>query len=880
LITLEQWKKNFLDKDTCPWRGPKPMEPGDDDLLIGRQDDRDRFAHEVLTHQLVILHGESGVGKSSLLNVGLVRDLTERGFQPIVCRNWTREAGSPDQPEDFVAAKVATELRSLGIDLDEAAPQSMVEQLNASYGELAVLVLDQFEELIRHQRPFFKRAMDWVVELNSRYDIHVVISLRSEYVHRLKALNAQIRPFSMSTFELEPLTAAEHIRDVMASGNPGHFGSTAFMRTEDAVPDPAGLAITLEAIELLLREWQTIQETEFRSADVGLLHLQGALYALHARARPGGNAIRAEHVRQMIAAAAEHHRDIFTLGLTESVARKLDLCEEACLNEDPASSLDEFLIAGTREAVRRTAAHLSSGGFKLDREAWDLAQLALERELRILSEVEEDAVERAFRTIYGLGTAVTPPAAGAVDLLSVPRDVVAAAAGMRGLASPLASSEASSEASSLGSSLASPLAELGIAVSPWEADPESLSAGPMFGYPAHEVVIEELRRFAFALEWLTTSSLIRPTSPAVDCTMLSLIHDGFGEALEDWADSEQTGPAAALVLLTGAQGDVFDWIREDADEYWPQFDGAGQDRVIVNLRWYNCRVRARFRHVVFANCDFRGTRFEDCWFEGVVFVNCLLDGAMFGDCDIIGPVVAASAYAYDKEGLPSFALTGLDASTRAALSHYRGEDFSGATLYSVTSGIPVTNRAGSRTKLLAWASQRGGLVMYGGRLSSLMVRSGHFRDGGELALRHIAGSSLDITEQGAAKIQIFGSSIRGLSISRRMGPEEQQGEVELTVLGSVLANTWFDDGLTGTAHFDNSVVWQLLNVSECSTYRVTLENCTRYGAVNIENTENAGPKADFAENGIADRSALVHQARLMAYRREPAMVELDETREQ
>jgi Pentapeptide repeats (8 copies) len=860
LITLEQWKKNFLDKDTCPWRGPKPMEPGDDDLLVGRQSDRDRFAHEVLTHQLVILHGESGVGKSSLLNVGLVGDLTERNFQPIVCRNWTREAGSPDQPEDFVAAKVATELRSLGIDITDAAPQSMVEQLNANYGELAVLVLDQFEELIRHQRPFFTRAMAWVVELNSRYDIHVVISLRSEYVHRLKALNAQIRPFSMSTFELEALTAAEHIRDVMASGNPGHFGSTASLRTRDAVPDPAGLSITLEATELLLAEWNTIQDTEFRAADVGLLHLQGALYALHARAEPGGTAIRVEHVRQMIAAAAEPHQDIFTLGLTESVARKLDLCEEACLDEDPASSLDEFLIAGTREAVRRTAAHLSSGGFKLDREAWDLAQLALERELRILSEIDPDAVEHAFRIIYGLGTTAAPATAGAVDLLSVPRTDVAVAASLR---------------APIGEVQNSPLSELGIVVSPWEADPDGLSAGPMLGYPAPEVIIEELRRFAFALEWLTTSSLIRPTSPAVDCTMLSLIHDGFGEALENWADSEQTGPAAALVLLTGAQGDVFDWALDDPDGSWPQFDGDGQDRTIVNLRWRNCRVTARFRHIVFANCDFRGTRFEDCSFEGTVFINCLLDGATFGDCDIVGPVVSASAAVYDREGMPSFRLTGLDASTRAALTHYRGEDFSGA-VYSVTSGIPVTNQLGGRAKLLDWAPQRGGLVMYGGRLSSLMVRSGRFRDGGELALRHIAGSSLDITEQGPAKIQIFGSSIRGLSISRRIGAEEEPGEIDLTVKGSVLANTWFDERLTGTAWIEGSVVWQLMNVSERSRYRVTLENCTRYGAVNIEDSPDAGRKADFGEHDIADRADIVHRARLMAYRREPAMVELDQ----
>ena len=861
MITLEQWKKNFLDKDTCPWRGPKPMEPGDDDLLIGRGEVRDRFVHEVLTHQLVILHGESGVGKSSLLNVGLVHDLKESGFQPVVCHNWTRDAGSPDQPEDFVAGKVATELKLLGIDVEESSPQSMIEQLNEEHGELAVLVLDQFEELIRHQRQFFKRALDWVVELNSRYNIHVVISLRSEYVHRLKSLNSQIRPFSMSTFELEPLTAAEHIRDIMASGNPGHQGSTASLHTGDGrsgteAISAAGLAISLEAIELLLGEWNKVHQTEASSAEVGLLHLQGTLYALHARAKPG--TIQAAQVRQLISAAEERERDIFTLGLRESVARKLDLCEEACRDDDEASSLDGFLIVGTRTAVRRTVAHLSSGGFKLDREAWDLAELALERELRILNEIELAAAERALRKIYGLSAALPGQA---VDLLNVTRAEVAEAVGM-----PPPAEAAQTSA----------LNELGITVSPWEADPDGLSAGPLFGYPAHEVVIEELRRFAFALEWLTTSSLIRPTSPAVNCTMLSLIHDGFGEALENWADSEHTGPAAALTLLTGAQGDVFEWIRDDGEEYWPQFDGGEQSRTIVNLRWRNCRVTARFRHIVFANCDFRGTRFERCRFEGAVFVNCLLDGATFGDCDIVGPVMEP-ATAYDKGGMPSFELTGLDASTRAALSHYRGEDFSGTELYSVTSGIAVTSRPGTRSKLLEWAPQRGGLTMYGGRLSSLMVRSGRFRDGGELALRHIAGSSLDITEQGAAKIQVFGASIRGLSISRRVGVGEQNGDIELTVRGSVLANTWFDAGLTGTARFDNSVVWQLLNVSDRRSYRVTLENCTRYGAVNIDETANAGPRADFAEDGIADRSELVHQARLMAYRREPAMVELDET---
>jgi hypothetical protein len=866
VITLEQWRKNFLDKDTCPWRGPKPMEPGDDDLLIGRDNDRDRFVHEVLTHQLVILHGESGVGKSSLLNVGLIRDLEQSDFQPIICRNWTRDASSPDRPEDFVAGKVAARLRELGIEVEDGSPQSMIAQLNEQHGEFAVLVLDQFEELIRHQRMFFSRALDWIVQVNSRYNIHVVISLRSEYVHRLKSLNTRIRPFSMSTFELEPLTAPEDIRDVIASGNPGQQGSVADLRERAAGAtgsdaDPAiGLAISLEAIDCLLGEWNKVRETEFRAADVGLLHLQGVLYALHARAAPGS--IDAGDVLGMLSAAvACGQRDIFTLGLSESVSRKLDLCEAACRADDAESSLDEFLVVGTRAAVRRTVAHLSSGGFKLDREAWDLAELSLERELRVLKGVDPARAERAFRNLYNLSGMTAPTLEGGVDLLNVPRSVVAATASM------LATSDMA-EAPEFG--------ELGIAVSPWEADPEGLSAGPMLGYSPDEVVIEELRRFAFALEWLTTASLIRPTSPAVDCTMLSLIHDGFGEALENWADSEDTGPAAALFLLTGAQGEVFEWLRADREERWPQFDGGEGATTIVNLRWRNCRVAGSFRHVVFANCDFRGTRFENCRFEGTVLVNCLLDGATFGDCDIVGPVMEPAA-AYDKEGMPSFALTGVGAATRAALGHYTGRDFSGAEIYSVTSGIPVTNRLGRRSTLLEWAPQRGGLTMYGGRLSSLMVRSGRFLDDGELALRHIAGSSLDITEQGAAKIQIFGSSIRGLSISRQVGDVGERAEdIQMNVQGSVLANTWFDESLTGTARFDNCVLWQLMNASERSEFHVILVDCTRYGAVNIDVSAEMGPQADFAEDGIPDRTELAHQARLMAYRREPAKVELGE----
>src|SRR3954453_7653601 len=106
------------------------MEPGDEDLLIGRSAVRDSFAQEVLTHQLVVLHGESGVGKSSLLNAGLTGDLRERGFFPIVCRNWTRHPSSPDRTEDFVAGKVSAALTEMGIEVDNPSASPMIDQLD------------------------------------------------------------------------------------------------------------------------------------------------------------------------------------------------------------------------------------------------------------------------------------------------------------------------------------------------------------------------------------------------------------------------------------------------------------------------------------------------------------------------------------------------------------------------------------------------------------------------------------------------------------------------------------------------------------------------------------------------------------------------------
>src|ERR1700730_8481648 len=65
-----------------PYRGIQPFRFVDRDDYFGREELIDEFTAKVLLHRLVILFGESGVGKSSVLNAGLIPALRKKGFQP------------------------------------------------------------------------------------------------------------------------------------------------------------------------------------------------------------------------------------------------------------------------------------------------------------------------------------------------------------------------------------------------------------------------------------------------------------------------------------------------------------------------------------------------------------------------------------------------------------------------------------------------------------------------------------------------------------------------------------------------------------------------------------------------------------------------------
>ncbi len=536
---------------------------------------------------------------------------------------------------------------------------------------------------------------------------------------------------------------------------------------------------------------------------------------------------------------------------------------------------------------------------------WDLARLALDRELVALGLAHDERAQELFKVmsehVPAPGGKVPPHST--VDLLSGERRALAN--GSSSAQEPLLTDAELGLApdqqleQTCGHSY---LEQAGLGPAPWTVDPDDRSAGMMQGQAPWSVLVEEFRRFLFAIEWMEQADLIRRTTLPGNRTMLSLIHDGFSDALASWSKTSQdeSGPDAAVHQLTASSGEEFDWKRSGGSTRWLAFDGgepAGGNgsrdaRVVVNLRWRFCSVRADFRRVVFANCDFRGTRFVDCTFEGVTFVNCLLDSAAFERCRLVGEKEMLSDSAgvtSNEELLPSFEISRAASSivTPAyeqgqieALARYQGSVGTGAdALLSVTSGVPARPAVPEERGNSTWEPVSAAVAVFGGRLNTITVQNCVFAEGATLYLCLITGSSLDLVEQAAARVEIRNGLIRGLSVTGPVASSHGAAgdTVHVSAQNSVPANVWFGAGLKPKLELDEfCVVWQLTNLSDGAVEAAT-GDALRHGVVDVRTFIEAhavGPDDSFDADGLA-ADIVTQKAQRMDFRSAPAKLEID-----
>ncbi|HEY9902537.1 MAG TPA: hypothetical protein V6D43_08925 [Candidatus Sericytochromatia bacterium] len=169
----------------------------------GRQQDVNRLIERITRadHKLTVIHGQSGVGKSSIVSAGLVpalkhKPLGDRIVLPVVPQvytDWVRELGkSLAQALDEFGGSDAEDPINLSCSSSQTNPekiQTILAQLqqNAERNLLTVLIFDQFEEFFfigshQSQRASFYEFLKNCLNLPF---VKVIFSLREDYLHYL-----------------------------------------------------------------------------------------------------------------------------------------------------------------------------------------------------------------------------------------------------------------------------------------------------------------------------------------------------------------------------------------------------------------------------------------------------------------------------------------------------------------------------------------------------------------------------------------------------------------------------------------------------------------------------------------------------------------------
>jgi hypothetical protein len=171
--------------------------------FFGREDETQALLHQLLSVDLLVFFGRSGVGKTSLLKAALFPLLRKRDFLPVPVR--LSESG---QPLEIVQNAVADACKCEQIDYTPGSNRSLWELFKTAIFwrgdrvQTPVLLLDQFEEVFTLQREEFRRAL--AAELGQLTASRLPEHLRQSPVEREAEEGASNRGSRLSFTEKPP----------------------------------------------------------------------------------------------------------------------------------------------------------------------------------------------------------------------------------------------------------------------------------------------------------------------------------------------------------------------------------------------------------------------------------------------------------------------------------------------------------------------------------------------------------------------------------------------------------------------------------------------------------------------------------------------------
>ncbi|NET71669.1 MAG: hypothetical protein F6K62_12260 [Sphaerospermopsis sp. SIO1G2] len=162
----------------------------------GRETDVQRLHNRIASdqHKLTVIHGQSGVGKSSILKAGLIPALQQetivgRNVLPILLRvytNWVESLG------EYLKSNNVETLYTTSLHSTDAIIQQL--RKNADGNLLTVVIFDQFEEFffVYPEQKQRKQFYDFLRVCLDIPFVKIILSLREDYLHHLLELDRSV----------------------------------------------------------------------------------------------------------------------------------------------------------------------------------------------------------------------------------------------------------------------------------------------------------------------------------------------------------------------------------------------------------------------------------------------------------------------------------------------------------------------------------------------------------------------------------------------------------------------------------------------------------------------------------------------------------------
>jgi transcriptional regulator with XRE-family HTH domain len=238
-------------------KGPMPFGPHDGVLFrrLGREGEIGTLLDWILDEQigLIIVMGESGAGKTSLLRAGLHRVL-ENQSPPIEYHYWE---AVPDKP---VAGLLTAVQAGWAVTADTTAPQKLTDLYPPSKaGSRRVIVLDQFEQLSpskKPHQPIFQLLRHVATTAMPPHSITYVVAFRRDYDPTWRDFEIESTVHRQTMMSLR-LFSEEQAKDIIAIiAEAAHFtldnaladDLIVGMRNDEDRISPVDIGITLLAL--------------------------------------------------------------------------------------------------------------------------------------------------------------------------------------------------------------------------------------------------------------------------------------------------------------------------------------------------------------------------------------------------------------------------------------------------------------------------------------------------------------------------------------------------------------------------------------------------------------------------------------------------------